>query len=41
MAFNLNNLKFNYHIKPTKKAVVKRVMFRNKLFLFIHQLLDI
>lgn len=41
MAFSLNNLKFNYHIKPAKKTIVKMVTFRAKLFLFMHQLLNI
>lgn len=41
MAFNLNNLKFNYHIKPAKRAIVKMVIFTAELFLFMYQLLDI
>jgi len=40
MAFNLNNLKFNYHIKPTKRTIVKMATFQAELFLFMHQFLD-
>lgn len=33
MAFNLNNLKFNYHIKLATKTTTKMVTFRPEYFL--------
>lgn len=38
MAFNLNNLKLNYHIKQAKRTAVKMVTFRPEYFFILHEL---